>query len=137
MQSVYILMISTVVLMATGNSFARSVYKWLDDEGQVHFSDRAPQGRQAEMTGSISSSGDTHAYRASGLRDTERKLLDISRRREDKVLQDRQRFLGKHAAVKASCRKARARYDREKRKPGAAKSKLVKNHYEEMRELCR
>ena len=137
MQTIHILLISTVVLMAPGNSFAKSVYKWLDDDGQVHFSDRAPQGRQAEITGRISSSGKAHPYRASGLRDTERHLLDVSRRRENKVLQDRQRFVSKHTAVKASCRKARARYDKEKRKPGAAKSKLVKIHYEEMRELCR
>ena len=137
MPCVYILLISTVVLMAPGNSFAKAVYKWLDDDGQVHFSDRAPQGRQAEITRSISSSGNARPYRASGLRDTERHLLDISRRRENKVLQDRQRFVSKYTAVKFSCRKARERYDREKRKLGAAKSKLVKIHYEEMRELCR
>jgi len=129
--------IALIALAGSCKSRAEVMYKWLDDDGQVHFSDRAPLDRKAEKTAVRSSSGEEKPGITTGLRDRERRLLGLSRERENKILQARRRSVRKHAAVEARCTTARDRYDRAKRKPGAAKSPLVRDYYEEMQELCR
>ena len=129
--------VALFVLAGPGKTCAEVMHKWLDDDGQVHFSDRAPIGRNSESTDITSSSGKGNSGSTAGLRKTERQLLDVSRRRDKETKQARHRSVSKHAAGKSSCTTARNRYDRAKRKPGAAKSVLVRRYFDEMRELCR
>lgn len=129
--------VALIVLADPGKTCAEMMHKWFDDDGQVHFSDRAPNGRESETTDITSSSGKGNPGNTGGLRKTERQLLGMSRRREKEIMQARRRSVGKHAAGKSRCSTATNRYDRAKRKPGAAKSLLVKRYFEEMRELCR
>jgi len=134
------LLISAVVFIALtgpGNTCAEMMHKWFDENGQVHFSDHAPDGRESEITEITSSSGRGIPVNTGGLRETERRLLGEVRRREKEIMQARRKAVGKHAAGKSRCRTATNRYDRAKRKPGAAKSRLVKRYFKEMRELCR
>ncbi len=126
-----------VVLAGSGKACAEVMHKWFDDAGQVHFSDRAPNDRESEITDITSSSGKGNPGNTGGLRETERRLLGESRRRKKETMQVRRRSMGKHAAEKTRCRTATDRYDRAKRKPGAAKSRLVKKYFEKMRALCR
>lgn len=126
-----------IVLAVADNTIAADVYKWTDDDGQVHFSDRAPQRGKAEIKTVTPASGKAPATRVSGLRDAEHRLLQKSRRLEKRQLQARRRSVRKHAAVKSDCKAARLNYDRAKRKPGAVKSPRVRRYYDEMRELCR
>ena len=125
------------VFAGPGISCAEVVHKWFDENGQLHFSDRAPISRKSETTDITSSSGKGNPGSTSGLRETERQLLAASRRREKEIKQARRRSVSKYVAEKSRCRTARNRYDYAKRKPGAAKSKLVRRYFEEMRELCR
>ena len=134
---VLILAVALIVLSGPGKACAEVMHKWFDENGQVHFSDRAPHGRESETTDIRSSSGKGNPGNTGGLRETERQLLGASRRREKEIKQARRRSVSKHTVGKSSCRTARKRYDRAKRKPGAAKSKLVRRYFEEMRELCR
>ena len=129
--------VALIVLAGPGKTCAEVMHKWIDDDGQLHFSDRAPHGRKSEKTDIRSSSGKGNPGKTSGLRIAERQLLGESRHHEKEIMQARHRSVSKHAAGKSSCRTARNRYDRAKRKPGAAKSVLVKRYFEEMRELCR
>ena len=129
--------VALIALTGPCKSRAEVMYKWLDDNGQVHFSDRAPQDRKTEKTDIRSSSGKGNPGITTGLRGSERRLLDTSRRRENKIIQARRRSVSKHAAGKSRCATARDRYDRAKRKPGAAKSALVRSYFDEMRERCR
>ena len=134
------LLIPAVVLMllvGPGKSCAEIMHKWFDDNGQLHFSDRAPHGRQSETTDITSSSGKGNPGNTGSLRKAERQLLGVSRRHEKEIKQARRRSASKHAAAKSSCSTARNRYDRAKRKPGAAKSVLVRSYFDEMRALCR
>jgi len=126
-----------VVLTGPGKACAEVMHKWFDDAGQVHFSDRAPNDRESEITDITSSSGKGNPGNTGGLRETERRLLGESMRREKKIMQARQRSMSKHAAEKSRCGTATNRYDRAKRKPGAAKSRLVKKYFDNMRALCR
>ena len=126
-----------IILVSPEKTRAEMMHKWLDENGQLHFSDRAPHGRQSETTDIRSSSGKGNPGKTDGLRETERQLLGASSRRDKEIKQARRRSLSKHAAGQSSCRTARKRYDRAKRKPGAAKSVLVRRYFEEMRELCR
>jgi hypothetical protein len=134
------LLIPAVVLMllvGPGKICAEIMHKWFDEDGQLHFSDRAPHGRQSETTDITSSSGKGNPGNTGSLRKAERRLLGVSRRHEKEIKQARRRSASKHAAAKSSCSTARTRYDRAKRKPGAAKSVLVKRYFDEMRALCR
>jgi Domain of unknown function (DUF4124) len=126
-----------IVLAGPGKACAEVMHKWFDEYGQVHFSDRAPNGRESETTDITSSSGKGNPGNTGGLREAERQLLGASRRHEKEIKQARRRSASKHAAGKSSCMSARNRYDRAKRKPGAAKSVLARRYFEEMRELCR
>ncbi|MGB5439473.1 MAG: DUF4124 domain-containing protein [Gammaproteobacteria bacterium] len=126
-----------VVLVVPLKTLAEEVYSWTGDDGQVHFSDRAPQHGQAEINTITPASGKASPYSERGLRAAEHKLLEQSRRREKQGMQARRLFVSRHAAVKSSCSDARLRYDQAKRKPGAAKSPRVKVYYEQMRERCR
>jgi hypothetical protein len=139
MKRIYMLIsaIALILLVGPCKSRAEVMYKWLDDNGQVHFSDRAPQDRKTEKTDIRSSSGKENPGITTGLRDSERRLLGLSRERKNKILQARRRSVSKHAAGESRCTTARNRYDQAKRKPGAAKSPLVRRYYEEMKELCR
>jgi len=139
MKRIYMLIPAVALIALTGpcKSRAEVMYKWLDDNGQVHFSDRAPQDRKTEKTDIMSSSGKGNPGITTGLRGSERRLLGISRERENEILQARRRSVSKHTAGRSRCTTARDRYDRAKRKPGAAKSSLVRSYYEEMKELCR
>ena len=129
--------VALIVLTGPCKSRAEVMYKWLDDNGQVHFSDRAPRDRQTEKTDIRSSSGKGNPGITTGLRNGERRLLELSREHENEILQARRHFVSKHASGKSRCRIARDRYDREKRKPGAAKSALVRSYFDEMNKLCR
>jgi hypothetical protein len=129
--------VALFMLAGPGKTCAEVMHKWLDDDGQVHFSDRAPIGRNSETTDITSSSGKGNKGNTAGLRKTERQLLDVSRRREKETKKARRRFVSKHTAGKSRCRTAKNRYDRAKRKPGAAKSVLFRKYFEKMRELCR
>ena len=129
--------VAFIVLAGPDKACAEVMHKWFDENGQVHFSDRAPNDRESETTDITSSSGKGKPGNTAGLRKAERQLLGVSRRREKGVKQARRRSVSKHAAGKSSCRTARNRYDRAKRKPGAAKSVLVRRYLKEMRELCR
>ena len=129
--------VALVVLSGPGKTCAEVMHKWFDENGQVHFSDRAPHGQESEITDIRSSSGRGNPGNTGSLRETERQLLGVSGRREKDIKQARRRSASKHTAGKSSCRTARNRYDRAKRKPGAAKSVLVRKYLEEMRELCR
>ena len=126
-----------IVLLSPLKTGAEVMHKWFDGDGQVHFSDRAPHGRKSETTDITSSSGRGNPGNTSGLRESESRLLEVSRRREKEIMQARRRSVSKHAAGKSSCKAARNRYDRAKRKPGASKSVRVKKYFEEMRALCR
>jgi hypothetical protein len=139
MKKIYMLIPVAALIALAGSCQSRAelMYKWLDADGQVHFSDRAPQDRKTEKTDVRSSSGQGNSGITTGLRDGERQLLGLSREREKEIQQARRRSVSKHAAGKSRCTTARDRYDREKRKPGAAKSLLVRNYFEEMQELCR
>ena len=129
--------VALIALTGPGKACAEVMHKWFDENGQVHFSDRAPNGRESETADITSSSGSGNSYNAGGLREAERQLLEASRRHEKETKQARRRSVSKHAAEKSSCTTARNRYDRAKRKPGAAKSVLVRRYFDEMRELCR
>ena len=129
--------VAFIVLAGPGKACAEVVHKWFDENGQVHFSDRAPISRKSETTDITSSSGKGDPGHTAALRKAERQLLGVSRRREKEIKQARRRSVSKHVVGKSGCRTARNRYDRAKRKPGAAKSKLVRRYFEEMRELCR
>ena len=134
---VLIPVVALIVLAGPGKTCAEVMHKWFDDDGQLHFSDRAPHGRKSETTDITSSSGKGNPGNTGSLRKAERQLLGVSRRHEKEIKQARRRSASKHAAAKSGCSTARNRYDRAKRKPGAAKSVLVKRYFEEMRELCR
>ena len=139
MKRAYLLIpaVAFIVLAGSGKACAEVMHKWFDENGQLHFSDRAPISHKSETTDITSSSGKGNPGNTAGLRKAERQLLGVSRRREKEIKQARRRSDSKHAAEKSSCRTARNRYDRAKRKPGSAKSVLVRRYFEEMRELCR
>jgi len=139
MKRTYPLVIAVVliILVCPVKTRAEVMHKWFDENGQVHFSDRAPHGRESETTDIRSSSGKGNPGNTAGLRETERQLLGASSRREKEIKQARRRSVSKHAAAKSGCSTARNRYDRAKRKPGTAKSMLVRRYFDEMRELCR
>ena len=129
--------LALLVLAGPGKIHALEVYRWTDEDGQVHFSDRARQGRNAELTDVTPASGKATPDQASGLRAAEQRLLKRARQREKKLVQARRHSVSKHAAGKSRCAVARNRYDRAKIKSGAAKSPLVKSYYDKMRERCR
>lgn len=139
MKKLYMLshVLSLITVIGPGQVSSEVMYKWLDADGKVHFSDRAPPGNQSETTVIRSSSGKGKPGNSPGLRPAERELLGLSRQREHEIRQARRRSVSKHAAGKSRCRAARNRYDDAKRKPGAASSALVKRYFEEMRTLCR
>ena len=119
---------------------AEELYKWRDEDGQLHFSDHAPPGAAANNTEKLdvrSSSGRGEQETATSLRAGERRLLEAARQREDKILQARRRSVSKYRAEQSRCRAARDRYDRAKRKPGAADSHYVRNYHRKVMELCR
>lgn len=49
-----------LILLATSTALAGSIYKWVDKEGGVHYSDRAPEENQVE--------GDVEIYTTSWCR---------------------------------------------------------------------
>ena len=126
-----------LVLAGADKIHALEVYRWTDEGGQVHYSDRARQGRNAESVDVTPASGNAAPYQASGLRAAERRLLELAGRREKALRQSRRHSVSKYAAGKSRCAAARGRYDRAKIKPGAARSLQVKKFYAMMRELCR
>ena len=139
MKTVHVLIpvAALIVLAVADKTIAADVYQWADENGQIHFSDRAPQRGKSEIKTVTPASGKAPATRVSGLRNAEHRLLQQSRRREKKQLQARRRSVRKHAAGQSDCKAARLNYDRAKRKPGGAKSPRVRRYYDEMRELCR
>ena len=92
--------IALIVLAGPGKTCAEVMHKWFDDDGQLHFSDRAPHGQKSETTDITSSSGKGNPDNTGNLRQAERQLLGVSRRHEKETKKARQRAVSKPAASK-------------------------------------
>jgi hypothetical protein len=67
-----------IVLAGPGKACAEVMHKWFDEYEQVHFSDRAPNGRESETTDITSSSGKGNPGNTGGLREAERQLAPVT-----------------------------------------------------------
>lgn len=43
-----ILLLASIVLLIQGTATHAEIYKWIDEQGRAHFTDRPPEGKQAE-----------------------------------------------------------------------------------------
>jgi len=93
--------------ICTGPSLA-GVYKWTDEEGNVHFGDR-PRGENAEQVKVPKSAPASQAPDAAERRQTQQRMLDIYREDREKKKQAKAEKKRKRKEMEARCVVARDR----------------------------
>ena len=131
-----------MIMISTLN--AAGVYKWTDENGQLHFTDKPPPGRTVQHQEVKPASGDGNPSTAGGLRSGERDLLRRANTRDSaqqKALQtERRNSTQELAAKKRACERARERYNTELKKPkseGAYHKEWARDYYKDMQEACK
>jgi hypothetical protein len=97
-----------ILSICIGPSFAAGVYKWVDEEGNVHFGDR-PQSEDAEQIKVPKSAPATQAPDAEERRQTQQRMLDIYQEDREKKKQAKAEEKRKRKAMEARCVIARDR----------------------------
>ena len=131
-----------VALLVIGASaYPGRLFRWVDDSGQVHYSDRKPMGEIAQEKHVRSASGEGGDNAMTGIRPEERQLLNAAARSRTGLKRARIETARRRQADKAACDRAREKYKMESHRTGSDsshyKSSFLKGLYKEMREVCR
>jgi len=94
--------------ICTGPSLA-GVYKWFDEDGNVHFGDRPPQAENAEQVKVPKSAPASQAPDAAERRQTQQRMLDIYQEDREKKKQAKAEEKRKRKEMEARCVVARDR----------------------------
>lgn len=102
-----VLLLVTVTQSAGGAGF----YRWLDDQGRVHFGDRAPPGKgeTLELPAAAPPVAPAQRQRDAQRRETRRRLLDIYDQERQAAERERQKAQQQAALRERRCSKARRR----------------------------
>lgn len=101
-----------VMLLGLQSVLADKLYRWIDEDGQVHFSDRRPVGHSDEMDMSINSSGSNTSGNYSGLRPGETRWLKKYEKREAERRNRRKAAYRAFTASNERCLRSRGRYQK-------------------------
>jgi hypothetical protein len=118
---------------------AGKIYRWVDNSGQVHFSDRAPIGENHQTQTRITTGGKA-ASTGGGMRAGEYDLLKQAAARHAAVLRSRKAASRAYAARSKRCDKATERYNdalRDSISGGEDERERVKDYYAAMKAGCR
>jgi hypothetical protein len=116
---------------------AGKLYSWVDENGQVQYSDRQPIGSSYTEKYIRPGSRANSAAVQDGLRHGEQELLRKSNRRKSDLLSSRRTSLRKYDASKKRCSQLTGRYYATLGEPGADNREKIKDIYKRMKSACR
>jgi hypothetical protein len=113
-------------------SAAGSIYRWMDDQGQVHFGDKPPVGVQPRLEEVTLSTGNDPAA-GGGLRSGERARLAEIEKRESREAAEKS-ALDRRAATEKKRRERQARQDANR---CASSQQKIREYKRRLRAGCR
>lgn len=125
------------LLLYGSQAAAGRLFEWVDADGMQHFSDRAPTGVPYTETVVVSASGEAAPGSRPGLREGERRLLEVARQREAATRRARFADAQQLEAQRARCKRARQHYRTATHRPRSAGGGGYKSLWKRMKEACR
>jgi hypothetical protein len=124
-----------LLLLAAGQVLAGRLFVWVDNDGERHYSDRAPAGLPYRETTVRPASGDARPGLETGIRDAEHGLLEAAQRENSAIEAARQAAAKQLEQRVSHCRQAHLRYHQETHQPGT-RSNDYKSFRQKMNQAC-
>ena len=122
----YLMLLVLAIYFGGSHVYAGKIYSWLDENGQMQYSDRPPIGSHYSEKRIHSESGMSGTVGQRGLRHGEKKLIRKSNKRKSDNLSSRRAALKEHAAGKKRCTQLAERYRTLLGEPSDDNRKMIK-----------